>query len=277
VSTAYDVWKSASYWGSVRLADCTPGDEDQEDLAVLCKDKPAEVARAYAAWERHWVDVFLQGHVDGTGLEIGCGVGRMTVDLAPRFDRYHAIDVSAEMLRRARLRVTRRGIANVEFAVCDGARLHLPDASVDTVLCIGVIEHLPTAVWTSMLAETSRVLRPGGDLLLETNNAGSVLLAATAADNPFRTGHQHDNGYFCALVSPPAVEATAAGHGLVKAAQAANPFFSLLRHGLDGVHAARADLPADAFARAEKLDRLPLAGDACAAVADQFLYRFVKG
>src|SRR5205823_13517906 len=47
-----------------------------------------------------------------------------------------------------------------EFLVFDGRRIELPDASVDRVLCLHALHHVPNQAAT--LAELGRILRPGG-------------------------------------------------------------------------------------------------------------------
>src|SRR4051812_37380847 len=68
--------------------------------------RDADVERFWAEGARH-LDSLL-GAVDArigpddVALDIGCGVGRLTRVLADRARHVHAIDVSAEMLQRAR-------------------------------------------------------------------------------------------------------------------------------------------------------------------------------
>lgn len=98
-------------------------------------------------------------------LEIGCGAGRMLVHFAPHFEHVIGVDIAPEMIDRAR----RRMPANVELAVVEGADLApAADASVDLVLSIQVFQHVPEAeVVGAYLAETRRVLRPGGRAVLQ--------------------------------------------------------------------------------------------------------------
>lgn len=82
---------------------------------------------------------------DATVLEIGCGVGRMTRYVAPHVGRLLALDVSGEMLRRARDRSPALG--NVDWIEGDGVSLAaLGNASVDLAFAYIVFQHLPRAV-----------------------------------------------------------------------------------------------------------------------------------
>src|SRR5262245_22339251 len=101
-----------------------------------------------------------------TIVEIGCGVGRMTHALAARFGRVLALDVSAEMIARAR--ELGGHLKHVEFRVGSGRDLSgIADASVDAVLAWFVLQHVPVpADVLNYVRETGRVLRPGGSALL---------------------------------------------------------------------------------------------------------------
>ena len=85
----------------------------------------------------------------------------MTGLLAARFDRVIAVDVSPEMLERARRAVPDD---NVDFRAVDGERLDsVEDAVCDTLVCYLVLQHLPDRrLVTAYLREFARVLRPGG-------------------------------------------------------------------------------------------------------------------
>ncbi len=89
-------------------------------------------------------------------LLLGAGTG---VDLAfvPPGVRAAAIDVTPEMLARARPRATTN---SVQLAVMDGQRLAFADAAFDAVVLHLILAVIPDPA--RCLAETARVLRPGG-------------------------------------------------------------------------------------------------------------------
>ena len=115
-------------------------------------------------WEdfaRHWRH--FDPELGGTCVEIGCGVGRVTSALARSFDRVVAVDVSAEMLERARV----ASPANVEFRQVDGPVIPLADGEANAVFSCHVLQHLESrAALRAYLAEAHRVLRPGGTAML---------------------------------------------------------------------------------------------------------------
>lgn len=95
-------------------------------------------------------------------VEIGCGVGRLTRPLAVRAAGVTAVDVSAEMLDRARR--LNPGLANVRWLHGNGESLEgVPDASADGCFSHVVFQHLPDAALTlGYVREMARVLRPRG-------------------------------------------------------------------------------------------------------------------
>jgi ubiquinone/menaquinone biosynthesis C-methylase UbiE len=94
-------------------------------------------------------------------LDVGCGPGTITVDLAVRVapGRTLAVDVSPAPLDEARGLAERRGVP-VEFAVGDVYALEAADDSFDVVHAHQVLQHLTDPV--AALREMARVCRPGG-------------------------------------------------------------------------------------------------------------------
>jgi SAM-dependent methyltransferase len=99
--------------------------------------------------------------LDLDALEIGCGVGRMTKMIARIFRHVTAVDVSAEMIQRAKTNLS--SLDNVTVILGDGATLSaLKDASHDFAFSFIVFQHIPTIeVIASYCREVYRVLRPG--------------------------------------------------------------------------------------------------------------------
>jgi SAM-dependent methyltransferase len=95
-------------------------------------------------------------------LDVGCGPGTITADLAQRVapGRVVAIDAEAEVLAGARAVATERGLSTVEFFTGDVTALTFPDASFDVVHAHQVLQHLADPV--AALREMRRVCRPGG-------------------------------------------------------------------------------------------------------------------
>jgi SAM-dependent methyltransferase len=126
-----------------------------------------KAASGRAQLESLFAELGAEPHGEGTCLEIGCGVGRMTEHLAAGWPQVIGVDVSPAMIERARERLAGRD--NVELRVSDGERFEgVSAASIDTVVCFGVVQHLPTRqVAVTMLDEIARVLRPGGEAFVQ--------------------------------------------------------------------------------------------------------------
>src|SRR5438132_1554558 len=78
-----------------------------------------------------------------TLLDIGCGPGTITADLATLVTpgRVTALEVTADALDLARAEVERRGLDSVGFAVGDVHALDFPDDSFDVVHAHQVLQH----------------------------------------------------------------------------------------------------------------------------------------
>jgi ubiquinone/menaquinone biosynthesis C-methylase UbiE len=101
-------------------------------------------------------------------LDLGCGIGRMAVALAPDVRSVTGLDISPRMIEEARRRCA--ALANVKRMVSNGRDLAvLPDASMDVVLAADVFPYLVQiglALAETHVFEAARVLRPGGVLLI---------------------------------------------------------------------------------------------------------------
>ncbi len=87
-------------------------------------------------------------------LELGCGTGTFTADLARAFPRLIAIDVAETLLEVARSRCP-----TIDFRVMDAHCMTFPDATFDLVVGCSVLHHFD---WGAALREMHRVLKPGG-------------------------------------------------------------------------------------------------------------------
>jgi len=132
-------------------------------------------ARAMARWTGRRV------------LELGCGA--IACESPAAGARLVRTDLSPVGVAKARERDGSQ--ARVHHAVVDAHRLCFADEQFDAVMFVDAIEHVRDA--GTVFREASRVLRPGGELLVTYANADSVnQVVARALGLPeFETNHQH--------------------------------------------------------------------------------------
>ena len=137
------------------------------------------VTRVYARWAPVYDFVFgavfararraaiaASDRVGGRILEVGVGTG-LSLPYYSRNSRIFGIDLSEEMLRKARQKVADRQLSNVEnLAIMDAEHLDFPDASFDVVVAHYVVNTVPHPEMA--LDEFARVLKPGGEMVLLT-------------------------------------------------------------------------------------------------------------
>ncbi|MBK3569264.1 class I SAM-dependent methyltransferase [Streptomyces sp. MBT62] len=95
-------------------------------------------------------------------LDIGCGPGTITADLAALVPDGHVtgVDHAAGVLEPAREVAAERGLTNVDFAVADVHALDYPDNTFCVVHAHQVLQHVGDPV--QALREMVRVTKPGG-------------------------------------------------------------------------------------------------------------------
>jgi phosphatidylethanolamine/phosphatidyl-N-methylethanolamine N-methyltransferase len=97
-------------------------------------------------------------------LEVGVGTG-LSLPMYPAWVTLTGVDISREMLEKARQRVARRGLSNVEALLeMDAEHMTFADGAFDRVVAmyvVSVVQH-PERV----MAELRRVCRLGGEILV---------------------------------------------------------------------------------------------------------------
>jgi cyclopropane fatty-acyl-phospholipid synthase-like methyltransferase len=105
---------------------------------------------------------------DQTVLDIGCGIGRLEVELAPRVAAVHGIDVSMQMINTALRRYG--GLPNVHFLKVTGRDLaDYANEMFDTALAVDTFPYIKQsgmALVERYFAEVARVLKPRGNFVI---------------------------------------------------------------------------------------------------------------
>ena len=133
------------------------GDEGYQRLLLLARDRRDDTL----AWLRR-----AEVHAGQRGVDVGCGGGEVTFDLAALVDPAIVVglDMDAVKLEYARQAAAERGVSNVEFQVADVTEWNEP-TSYDVVYCRFLLQHLAEPV--AMLRTMWAAVRPAGTLIVE--------------------------------------------------------------------------------------------------------------
>jgi len=110
-------------------------------------------------------------------LDVGCGPGTISVDLARLVSpgRVVGVDASADVIAKAQTLGREVGASNSTFITGDVYALEMDDASFDVVHAHQVLQHLSRPV--DALVELRRVLRPGGIAAVRDSDYGAFTWA----------------------------------------------------------------------------------------------------
>ena len=145
-------------WAILAAADKRGGGWDRQEF-FASGEKDVEAAMRYVA--ELWPS--LQ---NGSALDFGCGVGRLSQALARRFERVTGVDISPTMLELARQYDSSGG--RCEYLLNTEPHLQrFADSSFDFIFSLITLQHMEPRVAQAYLREFVRVLRPGGMLLFQ--------------------------------------------------------------------------------------------------------------
>ena len=155
-------------------------DADAVRLAEVRADRAEAAARYFAAHAEAWdsirslhvpesaveraIEIAMGDRPLGTLVDIGTGTGRMIELLGPTAAQALGVDRSSEMLRLARVKLDKAGIADASLRQADMYALPLDAACADSVIIHQVLHYAQAPA--AAIAEAARVLRPGGRLLV---------------------------------------------------------------------------------------------------------------
>jgi len=108
-------------------------------------------------------DIFLEA-IDyeklGVVAEVCCGAGEAFPLLKDKIKFGIGLDISLEMLKQAKLKIPGE---NFHYVQGDATQMPLKDESIDTVIMLGGIHHVPDR--NALFSEISRILKPGGQFI----------------------------------------------------------------------------------------------------------------
>lgn len=145
--------------------------------------------QGYAPNFRNWMRAQLRQLAgDATILEVGCGDGSFTRNLAEHSSRVTAVDISASQIER-----NARAHPEIRFVQHDVAQpFPFENEAFDVIWCSEVLEHLFDPGFA--VREMQRVLAPGGRLLVTVPFHGvfkDVLIALFRWDEHFAPTNPH--------------------------------------------------------------------------------------
>jgi ubiquinone/menaquinone biosynthesis C-methylase UbiE len=175
-------------------------DSDESGRTSIRDDRGAPVQEHVSAhfdsaasyWDAVYSDERLQGRIyrrrqqavvdcieaanlpaQACALEVGCGAGHLTLQLAAKGLRVQALDASQAMVDTTASRARDAGLgARVTVGVGDVHALPYEPNHFDLVVAVGVIPWLHSP--GDAIREMARVLRPGGELILTADNAARL-------------------------------------------------------------------------------------------------------
>ena len=130
-------------------------------------DRTRRSAYAFAVTRKRLLQLLaLQG--DETVLEVGCGPGTWTREIAPLVRSVHAVDISAEMVRRAEHFAP---ATSTTFQVQDFASFHT-DEKFDRVVSVRAVEYMRDGI--EAVNKLGSFVTPGGRLVVVTKTPFSI-------------------------------------------------------------------------------------------------------
>ena len=144
-------------------------------------------------------------------LDVACGTGACTMAFAARCDRVVGLDVSPDLIARARAEAARRESANVDFVAGEVERMPFADATFDAAVCRFSFHHCvhPERVF----AEMARAVKPHGWI---------VIVDMTAVEDSARAALHNEMERLCdpthaRTLAPSEFERMFAAHGFAVA------------------------------------------------------------
>jgi ubiquinone/menaquinone biosynthesis C-methylase UbiE len=124
---------------------------------------------------------FLLPHLaaDAHLVDVGCGSGELSLDLAPLVGRLTGVDDDPAEVAAARAAAAEAARPNASFVVGDAYSLPLPDDAADAVLAHSVLEAVDRPL--EVLTELRRVLRSSGVVAVASVEYGGLVLAGPHA------------------------------------------------------------------------------------------------
>jgi SAM-dependent methyltransferase len=138
-------------------------------LAAVDGSASEEVVQTTGRYTARQVATAIDLNDSDSVLELGCGVGRIGRELAPRCNHWTGVDISSKMIAHARERLAH--LENIDFHELRRSDLEaLGDGSISKAYSVAVLCHMDKEDLYLYLKDLWRVVRPGGLIYVETWN-----------------------------------------------------------------------------------------------------------
>ena len=122
-------------------------------------------------------------------LDLGCGTGHLTSQIAARGAEVLGVDASAAMIGQAR-----QNFPKLQFSLADARKLHF-EQRFDAVLSNAALHWIPEA--SEVIESVRHALKPGGRFVLEMGGKGNIERIVTVLDAVLReAGHTPRNPWY---------------------------------------------------------------------------------
>lgn len=133
----------------------------------------SEANERFYEWAFDAILRYAEAPAETVFLDVGCGPGFHALRLARRGYQVCAVDFSPSVLEFARENVVAAGLQErIELSQQDLISLNFSDSRFERILCWGVLMHVPEL--ERAIGELSRVLAPGGKLIISEANMHSL-------------------------------------------------------------------------------------------------------
>lgn len=181
--------------------------------------------------EFHYTKKAMTDHITTNSrvFEVGCGTGYYGMYFSDKCKEYVGIDLFPQHIDIFKRKIEEHGLSNLSCSVGDATKLEdIENNSFDVVCCFGPLYHLPIEQRELVLAECSRVCKPGGIIAFAYINKIGVYVGVCvhdelresypsrkANDTVLTLGINDDDAPFY-FTTPEEMEGMATRHGLSK-------------------------------------------------------------
>lgn len=179
------------YYGVLTLERFRRGNLSDAHRAEFFQTGERHIEEALVQSQRAFGDGLPMGHA----LDFGCGVGRLTIPLAQRFEEVTAVDISPAMIEEARSNCLERRIENVTFVLSDDELSKL-EGAYDFINAYIVFEHIEVDRGLRLIERLLALLGPGGVAAIDVctkRHESSLRRAAVWLKKHFLPVHQLHN------------------------------------------------------------------------------------